>query len=88
MLLGRVDIKAIVCTGDGDVAHQVDLAIEESVIKAMRAFGISLIPWAVFRLCVGSTAGVAILLLAFVIFLLVKIFKYGAELQQESDETL
>ena len=61
---------------------------EESVIKAMRAFGISLIPWAVFRLCVGSTAGVAILLLAFVIFLLVKIFKYGAELQQESDETL
>ena len=54
----------------------------------MRAFGISLIPWAVFRLCVGSTAGVAILLLAFVIFMLVKIFKYGAELQQESDETL
>ncbi len=32
------DVKAIVCTGDGDVAHQVDLAIEEcgmDIIKMM-----------------------------------------------------
>ena len=30
------DVKAIVCTGDGDVAHQVDLAVEESGMDIMR----------------------------------------------------
>ena len=30
------DVKAIVCTGDGDVAHQVDLAIEECGMKITR----------------------------------------------------
>ncbi|MBQ3948383.1 MAG: AMP-binding protein [Ruminococcus sp.] len=30
------DVKAIVCTGDGDVAHQVDLAVEESGMDITR----------------------------------------------------
>ncbi|MBO4877284.1 MAG: AMP-binding protein [Ruminococcus sp.] len=30
------EVKAIVCTGDGDVAHQVDLAVEESGMKILR----------------------------------------------------
>ncbi len=30
------DVKAIVCTADGDVAHQVDLAVEECGMKIMR----------------------------------------------------
>lgn len=30
------DVKAIVCTGDGDVTHQVDLAIEECGMKITR----------------------------------------------------
>jgi len=30
------EVKAIVCTGDGDVAHQVDLAVEECGMDIMR----------------------------------------------------
>ena len=73
----------------------------DSVIKSMSRFAISLIP-AVFMnmLCgglwsslgnrgeFGMTVNLSSVLLVAVIFLLIAVFKYGAQLQQESDETL
>lgn len=61
---------------------------DESVTKAMKAFGFSLIPWAVLKLFMGNMAGVSIALMVVVVLLIMKIFQYGAELQKESDETL
>ena len=59
---------------------------EENVIKCMRNFGISLIPWVIFAFITSGSLIMA--LIVFVILLLISIFKYGAQLQQESDETL
>lgn len=62
---------------------------EENVIKRMKSFGISLIPWAVIALLIsGNLSGIVVALIVFVILLFMSIFKYGAQLQQESDETL
>lgn len=75
---------------------------EENVIKKMQHFAYSLIPWIVASSVIegigskimsgGQTVSVSIdigmILVVLVVFLLVYIFKYGAVLQQESDETL
>ena len=61
---------------------------EENVIKAMKAFGFSLIPWAALKLLVGNIDGAIMALLVLMVLVLINIFKYGAQLQQESDETL
>lgn len=75
---------------------------EENIIKKMRYFAYSLIPWVIASTVIegieskiisgGQSAVVSIdvgmILVVLVVFLLVSIFKYGAELQQESDETL
>lgn len=59
---------------------------EENVIKCMKNFGISLIPWVIFTFVTSGSLILALIVL--VIFLLMSIFKYGAQLQQEADETL
>lgn len=59
---------------------------EEKVIKCMRNFGISLIPWAIFAFLTSGSLIMALIVL--IVLLLISIFKYGAQLQQESDETL
>ncbi len=72
------------------------------VIKKMQNLAISLIPWTIVSSVIDSTVdsfmqgglqlqlnidlGVALVVL--IVFILVYIFKYGAVLQQESDETL
>ncbi len=75
---------------------------EENVVKKMRNLAISLIPWAVFssitnsiansllqnRVSVNLTVDLGMIMIVLVVFLMVHIFKYGAMLQQESDETL
>ena len=75
---------------------------EENVIKKMQNLAYSLIPWAfvtsfkdiaVECLIKGNkniswSLDLGVVLIVFVVFLLVYIFKYGAILQQESDETL
>ncbi len=75
---------------------------EENVIKKMQHFAYSLIPLIVASGVIGGignkimTAGqsfeisldLGMVLVVLVVFLLVYIFKYGAVLQQESDETL
>lgn len=75
---------------------------EDGVIKSMRNFALSILPWGFvggishsitesvlgnqFKLSLSADLGVIIVVL--VIFGLSYIFKYGAVLQQESDETL
>lgn len=75
---------------------------EEKVIKKMQNLSYSLIPWAListvtqsvadslannnFSITVGVDLGVILIIL--IVFALTYIFKYGAVLQQESDETL
>ena len=61
---------------------------EEKVIKAMKAFGYSLIPWAVVKFFMGNLSAIVTVLLVCVVLLFVRVFSYGAELQKQSDETL
>lgn len=75
---------------------------EENVIKRMQYFAYSLIPTVLLESVVsgsigyflGNTDGIGInlnvstILVVLVVFALVYVFKYGALLQQESDETL
>jgi hypothetical protein len=73
----------------------------DSVIKSMSRFAISLIPAVCLNMLCGGlwsslgnrgefgmTVNLSSVLLVAVIFLLIAVFKYGAQLQQESDETL
>ena len=75
---------------------------EENVVKQLNALAFSLLPWVVldsltesvtesiftntFNLFIGVDLGMVMII--FFIFVLAYIFKYGAVLQQESDETL
>lgn len=75
---------------------------EENVIKKMQNLAISLIPWCIISSVADSTLDsiingkpmisfsidLGIVLVVLVVLVLVYIFKYGAVLQQESDETL
>lgn len=75
---------------------------EENVIKKMERFGISLIPWTIISTLTESiqtsvmsgamewSLGIdlGVVLMVLIVLILVYIFKYGAVLQQESDETL
>ena len=75
---------------------------EENVVRKMRNLAYSLIPWAIFstitnsvadsllmnKVSVNFTVDLGVIMIVLVVFVLVHIFKYGAMLQQESDETL
>lgn len=75
---------------------------EENVIKKMQHFAYALIPWAVIstittsiteslmskKVIVNFNFDLRTILIVLVVLVLVYIFKYGAMLQQESDETL
>ena len=75
---------------------------EETVIKKMRGFAYSLIPWVILnsisesmtdsllngKLNVQVSLDITMLIIVLIILALVYIFQYGAMLQQESDETL
>ena len=65
-----------------------DSPFEENVIKAMMNFGKALIPMAVFFVLLYGLSGVGTALAVLVVILFIQIFKYGAKLQQESDETV
>lgn len=75
---------------------------EDKVIKKMQNLAISLIPWTIISSVSNSAMAsfvqgglqfqvnidLSIALVVLIVFVLVYIFKYGAVLQQESDETL
>lgn len=59
---------------------------EENVIKMMKHFGYSLIPWAVLTFLNNEIIISA--LIVGIILIVSYIFQYGAQLQQESDDTI
>ena len=75
---------------------------EENVINKMKNFAYSLIPWVILssivdsmfssimagRFDVSLSLDIKMIIVVLIILALVQIFKYGAILQQESDETL
>lgn len=75
---------------------------EENVIKKMQNFAFSLIPWSIISTITESirdtllnnktsimfSVDFSVILIVLVVLVLAYIFKYGAVLQQESDETL
>ena len=75
---------------------------EESVIRKMQNFAYALIPWTIVatvsnsisdsvlnhKMSFNFTLDLGVILIVLIVLVLVHIFKYGAVLQQESDETL
>ncbi|MBQ7131991.1 MAG: hypothetical protein IJO29_05420 [Oscillospiraceae bacterium] len=70
---------------------------EENVVKRMKHFAFSMIPWAVLScfggnisngVNIGINIDVISVLVVAMIFLLVYIFDFGAQLQRQADETL
>ena len=75
---------------------------DSKVIKKMQNLATSLIPWTIISSVINSTVDsfmkgglqlsftldLGVVLVVLIVFVLVYIFKYGAVLQQESDETL
>lgn len=82
--------------------EKCETPFEENVIKKMRQFAIALFPWAIYSsapeyimrsvlkssLEMNINIDMNIIFTVLVIFALSTVFKYGAELQRESDETL
>lgn len=60
----------------------------EEVVRKMRNFAISLIPFGIFCVGAGGVSATGIAFIIIIVLLFSAIFKYGAELQRESDETL
>lgn len=61
---------------------------EEEVLKRMKTFGIALAVWAGAVLLMNGISGLFAAFVVIIVLLFISIFKYGAQLQQESDETL
>lgn len=82
--------------------ERCDSPFDENVIVKMRNFAFSLLPWVILSSATNSlisslmagnfdmnvSIDVSMLIIVLVILALTYIFKYGAVLQQESDETL
>lgn len=102
LMLVLVMISLVFAGGLCKAFRDCQSPFEENVIKKMQHFAYSLIPWIVAssviegigsKLMTGGqiitvSVDVGMILVVLVVFLLVYIFKYGAVLQQESDETL
>lgn len=65
-----------------------DSPFEEKVLRSMKRFAFSLIPVGVIVFCVDGAAGLTTAFVVAAIFLFTYVFKYGAELQQDADETV
>ncbi len=70
-----------------DALAKCDSPFEDNVLKKMKAFGFSLIPFAAVSLIIKGV-GLLTALFVLVIILFIFVFNYGAELQKESDETV
>lgn len=82
--------------------HRCETPFEENVIQKLQQLAYSLVPWTVFSSLADGTIdslltgqlrlyfniNVGMIVTVLLVFLLVVVFKYGAVLQQESDETL
>ncbi len=61
---------------------------EEEVIKKMKPFGIALAVWAAAVLFINGISGLLVVFAVIIVLLFISIFRYGAQLQQQSDDTV
>ncbi|MDE6833586.1 MAG: hypothetical protein K2J39_04995 [Ruminococcus sp.] len=61
---------------------------EEDVLTAIKKLGYSFLPFGLVYIVFFGFSALAILVTVFVVILLMYIFRYGAELQQEADDTV
>lgn len=61
---------------------------EENVLTAMKKLGYSFIPFGVISVGLTGISAISLILVILVVILFINIFNYGAELQQESDDTV
>lgn len=88
LVAGGLFIAAIFAQKFAAALAVCETPFEENVIKRMKYFAYSLIPWAVLNYMNGGLALVSAVLVVLVILVIAYVFSYGAQLQQESDETL
>lgn len=88
IVLGAVLVVAIFGYKLADAFSKCNSPFEENVIKRMKRFGYSLIPWALLYCLQSGSFSLAVLLFAIVTLLFILIFSYGAELQRENDDTI
>ena len=88
LLTSGLLIAAIFATKFAAAIAVCQTPFEVNVIRRMKHFGFSLIPWALLNFINGSVALITAVLVVLVVLLIAYIFSYGANLQQESDDTI
>ena len=69
--------------------EKCDTPFSEEVVNNLSRFVYSLVPWGIFGFSAnGLSGGIGLVMVIVVVAILTSVFKYGAELQRESDETL
>jgi len=69
--------------------EKCDTPFSEEVVNNLTRFAYSLVPWGIFSFGTnGAGGGIGVVMVIVVVAILTSVFKYGAELQRESDETL
>lgn len=99
--VGAITVMLYMVKGLMNELKSCETPFTENVIKYMTRFGTSLIPVVVLKMLCGGfwssirtgsdfsmTVNVGMVLIVAVVYILTVVFKYGAQLQQESDETL
>lgn len=61
---------------------------EADVLTAVKKLGYSFAPYVVLTILFNGLSGISVIMTVLVVLLFVYIFSYGAELQQESDDTV
>lgn len=61
---------------------------EEAVLNRMKSFGIALAVWAAAVLLINGISGIIVAFAVIIVLLFISIFKYGAQLQQQADDTV
>ena len=87
IMLVSVAVIFIFATKLAKALEKCESPFEENVIKALRKFSFSLIPFGAIMLLRG-VGSIPIALVILIVILLSYCFSYGAQLQKESDETL
>ncbi len=84
-------LMLIVVIFGGKLAKALEICnspFESNVLKAMKHFAFSLIPVGIVQTLWNGSIGLTTIFVIIVIIIFSFIFSYGAQLQQESDETL
>ena len=102
VVLGMTFVTLVLVSALCKAFRDCETPFEENVIKKMQHFAYALIPWTVIatisnsitdslmnhKISLRFTLDLGVILIVLAVLVLVHIFKYGAVLQQESDETL